>query len=226
MAVDNQTITTVQSATGPSFHKASKPWFYRSVLKRPLDLSLVLLAAPVIIPLILLLALLVMRDGGNPFYKQARIGRNGQSYRMWKLRSMVVDADERLQSYLDANPEARAEWDLTQKLRHDPRVTRFGRLLRACSMDELPQLWNVVKGEMSLIGPRPMLPEQQVMYPGDAYFRLRPGITGLWQVDGRNRTSFTDRAIYDDRYDRKLSLSSDIGILMRTVSVVLRRTGC
>lgn len=226
MAADTHAITTVQTATGPSFHKASQPWFYRTMLKRPLDLSLVLLAAPVIIPLILLLAVLVMRDGGNPFYTQSRIGRNGRTYRMWKLRSMVVDADARLQSYLDANPEARAEWDLTQKLRNDPRVTRFGRLLRACSMDELPQLWNVVKGEMSLIGPRPMLPEQQAMYSGDAYFRLRPGITGLWQVAGRNRTSFTDRAIYDERYDRQLSLSSDAGILMRTVSVVLRRTGC
>ena len=99
-------------------------------------------------------------------------------------------------------------------------------ILRACSMDELPQLWNVAKGEMSLIGPRPMLPEQQAMYAGDSYYRLRPGITGLWQVAGRNRTSFTDRAIYDERYDRKLSLASDLGILLRTVSVVLKRTGC
>lgn len=226
MAVDTHSITAAQTATGPSFSPASKPWFYRSIVKRPLDLALVLLAAPVIVPLILLLAIFVMRDGGNPFYTQLRVGRNGRTYRMWKLRSMVVDADDRLQSYLEANPEARAEWDLTQKLRNDPRVTRFGRILRACSMDELPQLFNVVKGEMSLIGPRPMLPEQQAMYSGDAYFRLRPGITGLWQVAGRNRTSFTDRAIYDERYDRQLSMSSDMGILMRTVSVVLRRTGC
>lgn len=221
----------VQQSTAPDntlcfFTGDLRARWYREVVKRPLDLLLVLLMLPVVVPLILLLALLVMRDGSNPFYTQLRVGRNGRIYRMWKLRSMVVDADQRLQTYLDANPEARAEWDLTQKLCHDPRVTRFGRLLRACSMDELPQLWNVVKGEMSLIGPRPMLPEQQSMYAGDAYFRLRPGMTGLWQVAGRNRTSFTDRAVYDERYDRQLSLSSDMGILMRTVSVVLRRTGC
>lgn len=199
---------------------------YRRLVKRPLELGLVLLASPVIIPLIVIFALLVMLDGGNPFYAQLRVGRAGHPYRMWKLRSMVTNADDGLHAHLAANPEARAEWDVTQKLRHDPRVTRVGRFLRACSMDELPQLWNVVRGEMSLIGPRPMLPEQQSLYIGSAYYRLRPGLTGLWQVSGRNNTSFADRAGYDEQYDRQLSLRSDLSILLSTVSVVLRRTGC
>ena len=204
---------------------SSKAGWYREAVKRPLELFLVFLVSPVVIPLIFLLAVLVMLDGGKPFYSQLRVGRGGCSYRLWKMRSMVVDADDFLATYLDANPEARTEWNLKQKLRNDPRVTRLGHLLRASSMDELPQLWNVVTGKMSLIGPRPMLPEQQSMYSGDAYFSLRPGITGLWQVSGRNHTSFSDRADYDERYDRHLSLGLDLQILMRTVAVVLRRTG-
>lgn len=196
------------------------------LVKRPLDLSLVLLASPVVIPLILILALLIALDGGKPFYSQTRIGRSGRVYRMWKLRSMIHDADERLLSFLVANPVARDEWELTQKLRDDPRVTRFGRVLRACSLDELPQLWNVIRGDMSLIGPRPMLPEQQSMYKGRAYYRLRPGLTGLWQISARNRSSFAARVAYDERYEDEMGLMSDLRILLQTILVVLRRTGC
>ena len=187
---------------------------------------LVVLTAPVIVPLVLLLALVVLLDGGNPFYSQERIGRNGRHYRIWKLRSMVVNADQRLAEYLEQNPGARAEWDNTQKLRDDPRVTRFGRILRKCSLDELPQLWNVFRGDMSLVGPRPMMPEQQDMYPGDAYYRMRPGITGFWQISERNRTSFAARAFYDERYEHDVSLRTDIWVLLQTVAVVMRATGC
>lgn len=204
----------------------SRPWFYRSFLKRPLDLFLILLATPVILPLIFVLALLVKRDGGKAFYSQERVGRNGKIYRIWKLRSMVTDADDMLPAYLAENPDAKAEWEENQKLRHDPRITRLGHVLRRCSLDELPQLWNVVRGDMSLIGPRPMMPSQQSDYTGDAYYALRPGITGYWQVAGRNRTSFSARAMYDDVYDLNLSLGNDLGILWRTVGVVLRATGC
>ena len=127
-------------ADGPAYVSTVAPrhGFYRSSLKRPLDLLLVLMALPVVLPLVLVLALVVLIDGGNPFYAQDRVGRGGRRYRMWKLRSMVVDADTRLQDHLDTHPEARAEWEETQKLRHDPRVTRFGRLLRKSSLDELP----------------------------------------------------------------------------------------
>lgn len=225
MSMDNQIVAGV-SVAGVKSTRQPKPWFYRTFLKRPLDILLVVMAAPFIVPIVFVLAFLVMRDGGNPFYSQLRIGRSGRLYRMWKLRSMVVDADQRLSAYLDENPEAKREWDETQKLRHDPRVTRFGRLLRRSSMDELPQLWNVLKGDMSLIGPRPMMPEQQEMYDGTGYYGLRPGITGFWQTTGRNATSFADRAWYDDRYERDLSLSGDVAILFRTFGVVMRATGC
>ncbi|SNT71539.1 Sugar transferase involved in LPS biosynthesis (colanic, teichoic acid) [Paracoccus seriniphilus] len=219
-------MVAVVPSTSLESGRYSKPWFYRSVFKRPLDILLVLLGAPFVLPLIVVLAVLVMRDGGNPFYSQERVGRDGKTYRMWKLRSMVVDADRRLSAYLEQNPEAKREWDETQKLRDDPRVTRFGRVLRRSSLDELPQLWNVLKGEMSLVGPRPMLPEQQSMYEGDGYYALRPGITGFWQTAGRNATSFSARAKYDDVYEQDLSFKSDLAILLRTFGVVMRGTGC
>ena len=140
---------------------------------------------------------------------------------------MVRDADAVLESYLAANPAMRAEWDEMQKLKDDPRITRVGAFLRATSLDELPQLWNVLKGDMSLIGPRPMMPDQLEMY-GDAkaYFALRPGITGLWQVSARNNSRFTYRNEVDAAYRRNLSLPMDLTILFKTVGVVLRRTGC
>lgn len=186
---------------------------------------LVLLGAPIVVPVVLVLVLLVWLDGGRPFYSQLRVGLNGKQYRMWKLRSMVVDADERLAAYLASNDAARQEWDTTQKLRDDPRVTRIGRFIRRVSLDELPQLWNVLKGEMSLIGPRPMMPCQEGMYHCDAYYRVRPGITGFWQTEGRNDTSFADRAWYDERYERDLSFVTDTLILLRTLVVVVRATG-
>ena len=198
---------------------------YRLVIKRALDLCLVVMSLPFVILVIGLLALIVALDGGRPFYFQSRIGRNGRVYRMWKLRSMVVDADSRLEAYLAANPAARAEWDLTQKLKADLRITRFGRILRKSSLDELPQLWNVLKGDMSLVGPRPMMVSQKALYPGTAYYRLRPGITGSWQVSDRNESSFAARAKFDLDYDRALSLRTDLKILMATVRVVLRATG-
>jgi exopolysaccharide production protein ExoY len=199
---------------------------YRRGAKRLFDLAAVAFAAPVVAPLILGIAIAIALDGGKPFYTQSRVGRGGRIFRMWKLRSMVPDADARMDVHLAAFPEARAEWDRTQKLRHDPRVTRLGSFLRRSSLDELPQLWNVLTGEMSLVGPRPMMPCQRAIYPGTAYYALRPGITGLWQTAGRNRTTFAARADYDATYEAQVTLRGDIGILWRTVAVVLRGTGC
>jgi lipopolysaccharide/colanic/teichoic acid biosynthesis glycosyltransferase len=199
---------------------------YRSAFKRTLDVVLVLLGAPFVVPLVFVLAVFVALDGGKPFYRQDRVGKGGRIYRMWKLRSMEVDADERLSAYLRANPTARAEWDHTQKLRQDPRITRIGRLLRRTSLDELPQLWNVLRGDMSLVGPRPMMPSQRSLYPGEAYYALRPGVTGLWQVSARNECGFAARASYDTEYDRTLSFRTDARILAATVRAVLRGTGC
>ncbi|WP_096787999.1 sugar transferase [Rhodobacter sp. CZR27] len=198
---------------------------YRDGFKRLLDILLILAALPVVLPLVLILAVLVARDGGSPFYLQERIGRNGRIYRIWKLRTMVHDAEAALEQYLARNPAARAEWDLTQKLKRDPRVTRVGRFLRIYSLDELPQLWNVLKGDMSLVGPRPMMPCQRILYPGSAYFALRPGITGYWQVRQRNLSSFADRAWHDTQYHRDLSLWTDLKLLLSTVRVVMRATG-
>lgn len=189
------------------------------------DTLLVLATAPVTLPFILLMALLVARDGGNPFFAQKRLGRNGRVFRIWKLRTMVVDAEARLKAYLEENPEAGEEWARTQKLKHDPRVTRIGQLLRKSSMDELPQLLNVFNGTMSLVGPRPMMVNQRHLYFGRSYYRLRPGITGLWQISERNELEFVARVRYDDEYDRDLSYPSDMRILVRTVAVVLRGTG-
>jgi lipopolysaccharide/colanic/teichoic acid biosynthesis glycosyltransferase len=199
---------------------------YRTHLKRAFDILLVLLGAPFVVPLVLVLAVLVALEGGKPFYRQDRVGKGGRLYRMWKLRSMEVDADQRLTAYLRANPDARAEWDHTQKLRHDPRITRLGRFLRRTSLDELPQLWNVVRGDMSLVGPRPMMPSQSVLYPGTAYYALRPGITGPWQVSARNESGFAARASYDSEYERTLSFATDLRILAATVRAVMRGTGC
>lgn len=184
-----------------------------------------LLSVPIVGPVILLLALLVRSDGGPAFYGQKRIGRGGKSFMLWKLRSMVIDADAALEGYLNDNPEARAEWDHSQKLRRDPRITRHGATLRRSSLDELPQLWNVLMGEMSIVGPRPFLPEQQDMYPGHAYYTLRPGLTCFWQTGDRNDTSFAARAIDDARYAREISMVTDVTLIKRTVGVVMRQTG-
>lgn len=198
---------------------------YRNTLKRVLDVCLVVLSAPVTVPLVLFLALIIALDGHNPFYSQMRVGRNGKPFRFWKLRSMVPDADRTLEAYLSQHPAARLEWDATQKLKNDPRITRIGRVLRKLSIDELPQLFNVLNGTMSLVGPRPMMLSQQHLYGGHRYYNLRPGITGLWQVSDRNECDFAGRVFYDDLYDRVLSLRTDLGVLFRTVSVVIRGTG-
>lgn len=199
---------------------------YHDGAKRVLDVVLVLLAAPLALIIVGLLCPLIMRDGGSPFFAQERVGRDGRIFRMWKLRSMVSDAEARLESYLDACPARRREWDAHQKLRHDPRITRIGRFIRKASLDEVPQLWNVFRGEMSVVGPRPMMPSQRVLYPGTAYYAMRPGITGFWQVSVRNESDFAQRAEFDSSYLRELSLGTDLWVMLRTVRVVLGGTGC
>ncbi len=200
---------------------------YRKQLKRLIDIVLVILAAPVVLPVIVLLCvMIVLRDGGNPFYAQSRVGRHGRIFRMWKLRSMVKDADRRLEHYLRDNPEARLEWDEKQKLTSDPRITSIGRVLRRTSLDELPQLWNVFCGDMSLVGPRPMMPNQRSIYPGFTYYALRPGLTGYWQISERHESGFAARSQFDSRYFEDMSLTTDMSILKATVGVVFRGTGC
>ncbi|SNR38517.1 sugar transferase [Puniceibacterium sediminis] len=209
-----------------AFQAAPRKNVYGDFFKRILDICIVAIAAAPVVLLLAVLSALILMDGKSPVYLQKRVGRNGRTFMMWKLRTMVVNADSLLEAHLAANPAARAEWDRTQKLRNDPRITFVGRLLRKTSLDELPQLWNVAIGDMSLVGPRPMLPEQRAMYPGTAYYDLRPGITGLWQTSVRNTSSFAERARFDTAYLRRVSLQTDLLVLLRTVKVVVTGTGC
>lgn len=203
--------------------------FYAAHGKRLLDVLLVLLLAPVVMPLLAAILALIVLGGGQPLYSQLRIGRDGALFRCWKVRTMVPDADRALADLIRDNPALAREWQQSQKLMRDPRVTKVGAVLRKTSLDELPQLWNVLLGEMSLVGPRPFLPEQQVMYEADrhrvSYYHMRPGITGLWQVGRRNRGSFCERALLDEDYSARIGLLTDLSILFRTAGVVLKATG-
>jgi len=195
--------------------------------KRVLDVTIVLLGLPFVLPLVIICALALWVEGGLPFYRQKRIGQGGRVFHILKLRTMVRDAEGMLERVLREDPALRREWDETQKLQDDPRITRVGRFLRATSLDELPQLWNVLTGDMSLVGARPMMVDQLSLYgKPDSYYTLRPGITGPWQVGDRNATSFRQRAVIDEAYCREVSLVRDLHILIMTLPVILRRTGC
>lgn len=199
---------------------------YRHGFKRLFDITLIVLSLPFVLPFLVVIgAVIFLSDGGSPLYRQERVGKDGRRFQIWKFRSMVVDADSQLQRYLNANPEAKQEWETKQKLSYDPRCTMVGRVLRRTSIDELPQIFNVLSGDMSLVGPRPMMPNQQALYPGQSYYNMRPGMTGAWQVTSRNTSDFADRAAYDDQYNGRLTFAEDLSILARTVGVVLRGTG-
>lgn len=212
-------------ARGGLVRGPARQGLYRNGMKRCFDLVAVVVSGVVVLPLIAVLAFIVAVDGRNPFYLSDRVGRYGRTFRMLKLRTMVEDADAQLAQYLDHNAQARSEWAKTQKLKFDPRITAMGRFLRKTSLDELPQLWNVVIGDMSLVGPRPMMPTQRAIYSGLAYYGLRPGLTGLWQISSRNECDFSKRAEFDGIYDDQLSLGTDIKILFKTVGAVTKGTG-
>jgi Undecaprenyl-phosphate galactose phosphotransferase WbaP len=195
---------------------------------RVLDISLILLAAPYIVLAFLLIMTLILLDSGAPvFYRQTRIGRYGRRFNIYKFRTMVNNADQLLQRYLEQSPELEAEWLATQKLKKDPRVTRMGSILRKTSLDELPQLWNILIGDMSFIGPRPIVDAEIEKYGNcfELYKQVRPGLTGLWQVSGRNDISYTRRVELDEYYILNRSASLDVQILVKTVSVVIGGRG-
>lgn len=222
-------ISTISVSKAPSAKRHTKTQrIYAGYVKRGLDLALCVILIPVMMPVLAMIWLLVCRDGGSGLFIQPRVGRDGRIFQCFKFRTMVMNAEAALEDMCARDPEIAAEWLKYQKLKNDPRISRVGRVLRATSLDELPQIFNVLLGNMSLVGPRPFLPSQQGLYEeagGASYYKVRPGITGAWQVFGRSATTFKARVEFDDTYYRNLSLTSDLGLILRTVKVVLCRTG-
>ena len=180
------------------------------------------------LPLGLAIAVAIKLETRGPIlFRHTRIGRNRRPFRLWKFRSMVQNADALLDDYLGKHPELLDEWKQTHKLKQDPRVTGVGRLLRRSSLDELPQLWNVFRGDMSMVGPRPVVEEELARYGPAAslYLRVPPGLTGLWQISGRNDTSYRQRVDLDTRYICNWSIGLDLLVLLKTIRVVLRGHG-
>lgn len=196
--------------------------------KRAFDLGLGLAVLPVVALALGILYLIVRAVDGHPvFFSQMRVGRGGEMFRCWKLRTMTPDAEARLAEILAHDPEAAREWRETQKLQNDPRVTRLGRILRKASLDELPQLYNVLRGEMSLVGPRPIVREEIARYGEDFCFyrAVRPGVTGLWQVSGRSDVSYARRVELDRRYAQTWTVGGDVLIIAKTAVAVLTGRG-
>jgi lipopolysaccharide/colanic/teichoic acid biosynthesis glycosyltransferase len=206
----------------------SVPIDIHDVANRGMNASLAALALLFFLPLMILVALAIWcEDRGPVLFAHRRIGRDGRRFSCLKFRSMAVDAEERLHEVLDADPQARAEWERDHKLRNDPRVTRLGVFLRKSSLDELPQLLNVIHGEMDLVGPRPIVDGEIPKYGArfKHYCAVNPGITGLWQVSGRNDASYRSRVAMDCVYARSKSVALDLWILAATVPAVLMRRG-
>jgi exopolysaccharide production protein ExoY len=199
-----------------------------SLVKRIIDILIVCAMLPCLIPLFLIAALLVRASSPGPLlYSQKRLGRFGREFRLWKFRSMYVNADEILHDQLEASSEARREWAEFRKFKNDPRVTTLGKFLRKTSLDELPQLLNVLAGSMSLVGPRPIVDEERVRYGGAYFFytSAKPGLSGLWQVSGRSDLSYDQRVALDEQYVRSWSVVRDIKILWQTASAVWHSKG-
>ncbi|MCJ2067956.1 sugar transferase [Methylobacterium sp. J-030] len=196
--------------------------------KRGLDISVAVTALFLLLPLLLLIAVMVWSgDRQAPIFQHMRLGRDGRRFGCLKFRSMVTNGDAVLAAHLAADPHARAEWAATHKLTDDPRITPIGLVLRKTSLDELPQLWNVLRGEMSLVGPRPIVPAEVARY-GRAFqtcFAVPPGVTGLWQVSGRSDTSYAERVALDLDYASRWSLRRDLAIMLRTIPAVLAQRG-
>jgi len=198
-----------------------------ALAKRLLDVAGAVVLGLVFAPLIAVIVFLMRRGGGTVIYRHRRVGRGGRTFCCLKFRTMIPNAEQVLRELLESNPELQGEWMRDRKLRNDPRVTRLGRFLRRTSLDELPQLLNVLRGEMSLVGPRPVVREELLRYGRnvDIYLAARPGITGLWQVTGRNNTDYRRRVVLDTYYVRNQNLLLDLYILAKTTGVVLGGRG-
>lgn len=200
---------------------------YTLGLKRYFDITVIIFSAPITFCVMLILMISCCLDGNAPLYFQWRVGRNGRFFRCCKFRTMVLNNQKILQQYLLKNPTALLEWQSLSKLKNDPRITRIGLFLRQTSLDKLPQLYNILRGEMSIVRPRPIVPDELMRY-GDAiqhYLALRPGLTGLWQTSGHNDIGYDNRVALDVKYLLPMSFALDIKIIFRTFWAVLSRTG-
>lgn len=200
---------------------------YSRYVKRTLDIGLALVLLPVVGFVVVVFGALVRLDGGPAFFGHERVGQHGRSFRCWKLRSMIRNSNEVLEELLATDAVAAEEWNRDRKLGNDPRITRLGQFMRATSIDELPQIWNVLRGDMSFVGPRPVTRGELARYRGSEAFYLagKPGITGLWQVSGRNDVNYAERVRLDVEYVSKCSLRLDLSVIFRTFGAVLERTG-
>ncbi len=197
-------------------------------LKRAVDLTLLLVSSPLTIPLTLIVSLLIKVTSPGPiFYGHTRVGKNGRQFKCWKFRSMVIDADKQLAKILAENPEMRAQWEKDQKFENDPRVTKIGKILRKTSIDEIPQFFNILTGEMSFIGPRPVTRPELEKYgkKTDFILSVTPGLSGMWQISGRSDTGYEERINLDSYYIQNWSVWLDIWIIIKTVYVVLKGKG-
>lgn len=209
-----------------STHNLTKP--ISLFWKRFIDIGLLLVSSPITIPLVLIIALIVKVSSPGPvFYGHKRIGKNGKEFKCWKFRSMVIDADKQLEKILAESPEMRAEWEKDRKFTNDPRVTKVGKILRKTSLDEIPQFFNVLIGEMSFVGPRPVTKPELAKYGTKADFILlaQPGLSGMWQISGRSDTGYEERITLDSYYIQNWSVWLDIWIIIKTVFVVLKGKG-
>lgn len=219
------TAKLLKNLHGRSRVRATRDGTLGGVSKRVMDVVIASIALVLLSPLLLIVAVLIWATMGRPIlFAHKRIGENGVEFSCFKFRTMTNDAAQILSRHLAANPEAAREWTMNQKLMHDPRVTWLGHILRKSSIDELPQLINVLRGEMSCIGPRPIVASEVARYGADAayYFKARPGLTGLWQVSGRSRLSYPERVALDTHYVCNWSLGLDFKIMLRTIFVLLK----
>lgn len=209
-----------------SVHNLTKQLYL--FVKRSMDLLLLLLSSPIVIPLVIVISIVVKITSPGPvFYGHKRIGKNGKEFKCWKFRSMVIDADKQLEKILAENPEMKAEWEKDRKFTNDPRVTKIGKFLRRTSIDEIPQLFNILTGEMSFIGPRPVTSPELTKYgsKSDYILSVKPGLSGMWQISGRSDTGYEERITLDSYYIQNWSFWLDIWILIKTIYVVIKGKG-
>ncbi len=193
-----------------------------------MDIGLILFLSPVLIPVFFILMILTKLTSRGPiFYGHKRVGKNGKEFKCWKFRSMCIDADKKLEEILATNPQMRAEWEKDRKFTNDPRVTKIGKILRKTSIDEIPQFFNILVGEMSFVGPRPVTKPELEKYgkKSDFILTVQPGLSGFWQISGRSDTGYEERITLDSYYIHNWSVWLDIWIIIKTVYVVIKGKG-